>query len=50
MLDQKLARVKALMEKREEIDEELSQLLGIEPPKKRGRKPKAHPDLVQAEQ
>lgn len=50
MLDQKLARVKSLMEKRDEIDAELSQLLGIEPPKRRGRKPKAPEPQPEAEE
>jgi hypothetical protein len=40
MLDDKLARVKKLISKREEIDAELSQLLGISEKTKRGRQPK----------
>ncbi|MGO8866410.1 MAG: hypothetical protein ACLQME_07920 [Alphaproteobacteria bacterium] len=37
MLDERIARVKTLIAKREEIDAELAQLLGIEPKKPRGR-------------
>lgn len=37
MLDEKIARVKALIEQRETIDAELAELLGILPKAKRGR-------------
>jgi hypothetical protein len=37
VLDEKIARVKELIEKRETIDAELAQLLGIEAKKPRGR-------------
>jgi hypothetical protein len=40
MLDDKLARVKNLIAKREEIDAELSQLLGITEKTRRGRQPR----------
>ena len=40
MLDDKIARVKKLIEKREEIDAELSQLLGLAEKPRRGRPPK----------
>ncbi len=40
MLDDKLARIKRLIVKREEIDAELSQLLGITEKPRRGRPPK----------
>ena len=40
MLDDKLARVKKLIARREEIDAELSQLLGLTEKTKRGRQPK----------
>jgi hypothetical protein len=40
MLDDKLARVKKLIAKREEIDAELSQLLGITEKTRRGRESK----------
>jgi hypothetical protein len=40
MLDDKLARVKKLIAKREEIDAELSQLLGLTEKTRRGRQPK----------
>ena len=46
MLDEKLVRLKALIAKRDEIDLELSQLLGIEPKKPRGRTPRT--DQTQA--
>ncbi len=48
MLDDKLTRLKVLIAKRDEIDSELSQLLGIEPKKPRGRTPKT--DHTQAHQ
>jgi hypothetical protein len=38
MIDEKIARVKALIEERERIDEELSALFGLAP--RRGRPPK----------
>jgi hypothetical protein len=37
MLDDRINQVKALILKREEIDTELAQLLGVEPRAKRGR-------------
>jgi hypothetical protein len=37
MLDDKLARIKKLIERREEIDAELSQLLGLTDKPRRGR-------------
>ena len=40
MLDDKLARIKKLIAKREEVDAELSQLLGITEKTRRGRQPK----------
>jgi hypothetical protein len=40
MLDDKLARVKKLITKREEIDAELSELLGITEKTRRSRQPK----------
>jgi hypothetical protein len=42
MLDNKLARIKELLDTKEKVDAELAALIaGTEPPKKRGRKPKA---------
>lgn len=43
MLDERIARVKTLIAKRDEIDAELAQLLGVEPKKPRGR-PAKHKD------
>jgi hypothetical protein len=40
MLDDKLARIKKLIARREEIDTELSELLGISEKTRRGRQPK----------
>jgi hypothetical protein len=40
MLDDKLARVKKLIAKREEIDAALSQLLGLTEKTRRGRQPR----------
>ena len=37
MLEDRITRTKALLAKRDEIDAELAQLLGVEPRKPRGR-------------
>lgn len=37
MIDEKIARVKALIQKREEIDAELAAIFGMSAPSKRGR-------------
>lgn len=41
MLEDRIQRVKGLIAKREEIDAELSQLLGVADKPRRGRPPKA---------
>jgi hypothetical protein len=43
MLDDKLARIKKLIAKREEVDAELSELLGITEKTRRGKHPKEQP-------
>lgn len=47
MLDDKLARVKTLIAKREEIDAELAEMFGVEPRKPRGRRPKSEQATLQ---
>jgi hypothetical protein len=39
LLEDRITRVKKLIEQRDEIDKELSQLLGVEPKARRGRPP-----------